>query len=161
MDLPHFFIKPFITGIILYVVSTDAHGKGEWTQCFAVAGVFLPTGYHFGVSAVTGGVSDIHDIISIRHFDKTDPLVSPDLLIHAQFVVSTVEITVKLPEYVAPNIILNYYIASRMMGVMQIFIIAFSLINIHIFIFLILISCLGSFQDKQGIFLLLPFSELA
>merc|ERR1719187_1681876 len=47
-------------------VSHDLNNKRAWTPCFTVDGVTLPTGYHFGVSATTGDLSDNHDIISIN-----------------------------------------------------------------------------------------------
>jgi mannose-binding lectin 2 len=50
-------------------VSTDIAGKNEWTECFKVAGVQLPTGYYFGVSAATGDLSDNHDVISFRTYE--------------------------------------------------------------------------------------------
>jgi len=36
--------------------------SGAWMRCVDVNGVDLPTGYYFGVSAATGGLSDIHDV---------------------------------------------------------------------------------------------------
>ncbi|XP_066589050.1 vesicular integral-membrane protein VIP36 [Prorops nasuta] len=50
-------------------VSTDISNKAAWKECFSVKGVKLPTGYHFGVSATTGDLSDNHDILSIRLFE--------------------------------------------------------------------------------------------
>ena len=38
-------------------MSTDIEGKNAWLQCFSVDGVRLPTGYYFGVSAVTGDLT--------------------------------------------------------------------------------------------------------
>ncbi|KAK0159057.1 hypothetical protein PV328_009986 [Microctonus aethiopoides] len=55
-------------------VSTDISNKAAWQPCFTVNGVKLPTGYHFGVSATTGDLSDIHDILSIRLFDLDLPI---------------------------------------------------------------------------------------
>ena len=43
--------------------------KREWTPCLKVKGVILPTGYYFGASAMTGGVSDNHDILSMKMFE--------------------------------------------------------------------------------------------
>lgn len=47
-------------------MKTDFESTGEWNECFTVRGVILPTGYHIGVSAATGELSDNHDIISIK-----------------------------------------------------------------------------------------------
>lgn len=54
-------------------VSTDMESKAAWKECFRVEGVKLPTGYHLGVSAATGDLSDNHDIISIRLYDLDLP----------------------------------------------------------------------------------------
>ncbi|KAK9501260.1 hypothetical protein O3M35_012003 [Rhynocoris fuscipes] len=61
-------------------VSTDVDNKGEWKECFRVAGVKLPTGYYFGVSAATGELSDSHDILSMRLFelDSSDIISGED-----------------------------------------------------------------------------------
>lgn len=50
-------------------VETDIEGRGEWKECFSVAGVRLPTGYFLGVSAATGDLSDNHDVISIKTYE--------------------------------------------------------------------------------------------
>jgi len=55
-------------------VSTDIDGKAAWKECFSVSGVFLPTGYFFGVSSATGELSDNHDIINIKLYElDVDP----------------------------------------------------------------------------------------
>lgn len=54
-------------------VSTDIENKAAWKECFTVKGVRLPTGYYFGVTATTGDLSDIHDIISIKMFELDLP----------------------------------------------------------------------------------------
>ncbi|XP_044744012.1 vesicular integral-membrane protein VIP36 [Chrysoperla carnea] len=51
------------------IVSTDLVNKAAWHQCFQVDGIFLPTGYYFGVSATTGDLSDYHDILSIKLYE--------------------------------------------------------------------------------------------
>ena len=50
-------------------MSTNIDNSGEFSECFAVKGVRLPTGYYFGVSAATGDLADAHDIISIKTYD--------------------------------------------------------------------------------------------
>jgi len=50
-------------------VSTDLENRNEWKNCFVVANVELPTGYHFGMSATTGDLSDNHDIHSFKFYD--------------------------------------------------------------------------------------------
>ncbi|XP_017770040.1 PREDICTED: vesicular integral-membrane protein VIP36 [Nicrophorus vespilloides] len=54
-------------------VMTDFDNKAAWKMCFTVPGVKLPTGYHFGISAKTGQLSDNHDIHSIRLFELDLP----------------------------------------------------------------------------------------
>ncbi|KAJ8946905.1 hypothetical protein NQ318_008261 [Aromia moschata] len=54
-------------------VSTDIENKAAWKECFEVKGVRLPTGYHIGVTATTGDLSDNHDIMSIRLFELDLP----------------------------------------------------------------------------------------
>ncbi|KAI0687102.1 concanavalin A-like lectin/glucanase [Cytidiella melzeri] len=48
----------------------------DWTECFTVHGVSLPTAPFLGVSALTGDVSDNHDIIAVTTFSAI--LSSPD-----------------------------------------------------------------------------------
>ena len=43
--------------ILSFQISTDVEGQGTWEDCFSVDGVFLPTGYYFGVSAATGDLA--------------------------------------------------------------------------------------------------------
>uniref|UniRef100_T1E2S8 Putative lectin vip36 n=1 Tax=Psorophora albipes TaxID=869069 RepID=T1E2S8_9DIPT len=54
-------------------VSTDLENKNTWKQCFQVTGVKLPTGYHFGVSATTGDLSDNHDLQAIKFYELEAP----------------------------------------------------------------------------------------
>lgn len=56
-------------------VKTDIEGKNEWKECFTAEGVRLPTGYHIGVSAATGELSDNHDLISVKTFELEVPEV--------------------------------------------------------------------------------------
>ncbi|RDX48732.1 hypothetical protein K466DRAFT_650693 [Polyporus arcularius HHB13444] len=48
----------------------------EWTECFTVYGVSLPLAPYVGFSALTGDVSDNHDIISVTTYSAI--LSSPD-----------------------------------------------------------------------------------
>lgn len=50
-------------------VSHDLDNKKEWKTCLQVKGVTLPTGYYFGASAITGELSDNHDILSMKMFE--------------------------------------------------------------------------------------------
>ena len=50
-------------------LSHDLDNKGAWTPCVNVKGVTLPTGYYFGASAITGELSDNHDILSMKMFE--------------------------------------------------------------------------------------------
>ncbi|CAI9552068.1 unnamed protein product, partial [Staurois parvus] len=52
-------------------VMLDIDGKQEWRDCVDVPGVRLPRGYYFGTSAVTGDLSDNHDIISMKLYQIT------------------------------------------------------------------------------------------
>ena len=54
-------------------VQTDIEGKNEWKECFSVGGVRLPTGYHLGITAATGDLSDNHDVISVKTFELDAP----------------------------------------------------------------------------------------
>jgi mannose-binding lectin 2 len=63
-------------------VSTDIENKAAWKECLSVQGVRLPTGYYFGMTAATGDLSDIHDIMSVRLYELDLPDdVSIDVLI--------------------------------------------------------------------------------
>ena len=46
--------------------------QGEWQECFTTSGLELPAGYHFGVTASTGDLSDAHDVVSIEVFKVHD-----------------------------------------------------------------------------------------
>lgn len=51
----------------------DFDGANDWTECFTVKGVLLPTGYYIGASAATGELSDNHDIVSMKFFELETP----------------------------------------------------------------------------------------
>lgn len=57
----------------MFLVFTDIENKAAWKQCFQVEGVKLPTGYHFGVTATTGELTDNHDVISVRLYELDLP----------------------------------------------------------------------------------------
>ncbi|CAL9683461.1 unnamed protein product [Knipowitschia caucasica] len=52
-------------------VMIDIEGQHEWRDCLDVPGVRLPLGYYFGASALTGDLTDIHDIISMKLYQIT------------------------------------------------------------------------------------------
>uniref|UniRef100_A0A1A8BJ36 Lectin, mannose-binding 2-like n=2 Tax=Nothobranchius kadleci TaxID=1051664 RepID=A0A1A8BJ36_NOTKA len=52
-------------------VMIDIDGQHEWRDCLDIPGVRLPLGYYFGASAVTGDLSDNHDIISLKLYQLT------------------------------------------------------------------------------------------
>lgn len=54
-------------------MSTDIENRAAWKECLRVEDVILPTGYHLGLSATTGDLSDNHDIISVRLFELDLP----------------------------------------------------------------------------------------
>lgn len=47
-------------------IKTDIENTGIFRDCFKIDGVYLPTHYHFGLTAATGDLSDNHDILSIK-----------------------------------------------------------------------------------------------
>ncbi|KAI9706735.1 MAG: hypothetical protein M1820_004705 [Bogoriella megaspora] len=47
-------------------VALHYKGEDEWTPCFSVAGVKIPSVSYLGFSAETGELSDNHDIISVE-----------------------------------------------------------------------------------------------
>ena len=64
--------------LVRYVADTiqvyiDVSNSGLWTKCFIVPGVRLPAGYHLGVSAATGELSDAHDLIGLRTYELDVP----------------------------------------------------------------------------------------
>lgn len=48
----------------------------DWTECFTVHGVSLPTAPYIGISAMTGDVSDAHDVVAITTYSAI--LSSPE-----------------------------------------------------------------------------------
>ncbi|KAM8873441.1 lectin, mannose-binding 2-like a [Synchiropus picturatus] len=52
-------------------VMIDIDGQHEWRDCLDIPGVRLPLGYYFGATAVTGDLSDNHDIISLKLYQLT------------------------------------------------------------------------------------------
>ncbi|TRY69762.1 hypothetical protein DNTS_030563 [Danionella cerebrum] len=52
-------------------VMVDVDGQQEWKDCLDVPGVHLPRGFYFGASAITGDLSDNHDLISMKLYQLT------------------------------------------------------------------------------------------
>ncbi|XP_062340013.1 lectin, mannose-binding 2-like a isoform X2 [Osmerus eperlanus] len=52
-------------------IMIDIEGQHDWRDCLDVPGVNLPQGYYFGASAMTGDLSDNHDIISLKLYQLT------------------------------------------------------------------------------------------
>ncbi|XP_028827100.1 lectin, mannose-binding 2-like a isoform X1 [Denticeps clupeoides] len=52
-------------------IMIDIDGQHEWRDCLDIPGVRLPMGYYFGASAVTGDLSDNHDLISLKLYQLT------------------------------------------------------------------------------------------
>uniref|UniRef100_A0A4W5JV41 Lectin, mannose-binding 2-like a n=1 Tax=Hucho hucho TaxID=62062 RepID=A0A4W5JV41_9TELE len=50
-------------------IMIDIDGHHEWRDCLDIPG--LPQGYYFGSSAVTGDLSDNHDVISLKLYQLT------------------------------------------------------------------------------------------
>ncbi|OAF68848.1 Lectin mannose-binding 2 [Intoshia linei] len=55
----------------MLTIRTQLVPNGEWKECFTTQ-VQLPTGYHFGLSSVTGDLSDNHDIYFMRVYQLDD-----------------------------------------------------------------------------------------
>uniref|UniRef100_A0A1I8JGX5 L-type lectin-like domain-containing protein n=1 Tax=Macrostomum lignano TaxID=282301 RepID=A0A1I8JGX5_9PLAT len=51
------------------LVATDIENKQIWQPCFRVPNVKLPTHFVFGVSAMTGDLSDNHDLLSVKVYE--------------------------------------------------------------------------------------------
>ncbi|XP_036384939.1 lectin, mannose-binding 2-like a isoform X2 [Megalops cyprinoides] len=52
-------------------IMIDIEGQHEWRDCLDIPGVHLPQGYYFGASAITGDLSDNHDVISLKLYQLT------------------------------------------------------------------------------------------
>ncbi|XP_076020480.1 lectin, mannose-binding 2-like a [Genypterus blacodes] len=52
-------------------VMIDIDGQHEWRDCLDIPGVRLPQGYYFGATAITGDLSDNHDVISLKLYQLT------------------------------------------------------------------------------------------
>ncbi|XP_049593637.1 lectin, mannose-binding 2-like a isoform X1 [Syngnathus scovelli] len=52
-------------------VMIDIDGQHEWRDCLDLPGVRLPKGFYFGATAITGDLSDNHDIISLKLYQLT------------------------------------------------------------------------------------------
>ncbi|KAJ8346904.1 hypothetical protein SKAU_G00283050 [Synaphobranchus kaupii] len=52
-------------------IMIDIDGQHEWRDCLDIPGVRLPEGYYFGASAITGDLSDNHDLISLKLYQLT------------------------------------------------------------------------------------------
>eukprot|EP00127_Corallochytrium_limacisporum_P000081 Clim_evm20s3 gene=Clim_evmTU20s3 len=47
-------------------IEMDVKGEDQWEVCFSAEHVNLPTNYFFGFTALTGELSDNHDILSLK-----------------------------------------------------------------------------------------------
>ncbi|XP_077593288.1 lectin, mannose-binding 2-like a isoform X2 [Stigmatopora nigra] len=52
-------------------VMIDIDGQHEWKDCLDLPGVRLPKGFYFGATAITGDLSDNHDIVSLKLYQLT------------------------------------------------------------------------------------------
>ncbi|KAI1900515.1 hypothetical protein AGOR_G00050730 [Albula goreensis] len=52
-------------------VMINIEGKQDWRDCLDMPGVRLPQGYFFGVSSLTGDLSDNHDLVSLKLYQLT------------------------------------------------------------------------------------------
>ena len=60
------YFKDKITVHTLMEVGAVQTGDEDWKLCFESDGVILPLNYYFGLSAVTGDLSDNHDIHAFK-----------------------------------------------------------------------------------------------
>ena len=60
-------------------VELDTEGDGAWSRCFFTPDVYLPSGYHFGISAATGDLADNHDVIWVQASSVRDEECSQQL----------------------------------------------------------------------------------
>ena len=54
----------YLSGARRLNVDVDINNEGRWESCWAGDNVDLPAGYHFGITAATGGLTDNHDVRS-------------------------------------------------------------------------------------------------
>jgi hypothetical protein len=54
----------------------DVEGEGTWKECFKASNVKLPENGYLGLTALTGGVSDLHDILSVSTYSLDDAAFS-------------------------------------------------------------------------------------
>ncbi|KAJ5074907.1 hypothetical protein M0811_07950 [Anaeramoeba ignava] len=76
-------------------VEYDLGSKGEWIKCSSISNVDLPTGYYFGVSARTGGLSDKHELISILTMDLTPSKYKNEKKDYQEIYVENLDIEIK------------------------------------------------------------------
>ncbi|KAK2961415.1 putative ERGIC-53 like protein [Blattamonas nauphoetae] len=57
---------PGLANAAYTTLSGGVEDRTQYTTCFVVDNIDLPTGYYFGFSAATGGLTDNHDVISFR-----------------------------------------------------------------------------------------------
>ncbi|KAJ8260674.1 hypothetical protein COCON_G00163970 [Conger conger] len=70
-DSERMFLLPEQCPFSLLQMMIDIEGQHEWRDCLDIPGVKLPLGYYFGASAITGDLSDNHDMISLKLYELT------------------------------------------------------------------------------------------
>jgi len=79
-------------------VLTDVGRTGTPISCFKIDGVHLPTGYHLGLTAETGDLSDNHDILFLKTYEMDVDYSSDELLADRSQIVPSVSNRVTVPE---------------------------------------------------------------
>ncbi|XP_062844665.1 lectin, mannose-binding 2-like a [Trichomycterus rosablanca] len=106
-------------------VMIDIDGQHEWRDCLDIPGVRLPQGYYFGASAITGDLSDNHDVISLKLYQLTilrSKLEEED------------EEEVTIPSVDNIELIRNYHAGEGMSSIAIFFTVLFSILGIFLLI---------------------------
>ncbi|XP_075063443.1 VIP36-like protein isoform X2 [Mixophyes fleayi] len=120
-------------------IMIDIDGKQEWRDCLDVPGVRLPRGYYFGTSAVTGELTDNHDIISLKLYQISVERSPAEEKMDKEVFIPSVD-NMKLPGVDDP--------AESMGGFALFLIVFFSLIGL-IFAGVILLIVYNKWQERS------------
>ncbi|XP_053573794.1 VIP36-like protein [Bombina bombina] len=120
-------------------VMIDVDGKHEWKDCLDVPGVRLPRGYFFGTSAVTGDLSDNHDIISLKLYQLSVTRTPAEESMDKEVFIPSVD-NLKLPGVETPT--------DPMSGFAIFLIVFFSLIGV-VFAGVIIVIVYNKWQERS------------
>ncbi|KAK1787918.1 hypothetical protein P4O66_016401 [Electrophorus voltai] len=107
-------------------VMIDIDGQHEWRDCLDIPGVRLPLGYYFGASALTGDLSDNHDLISMKLYQLT--------VLRSKQEEEEEEEEVTIPSVDNMELLRNYYEAEGMSGIAIFFTVLFSMLGLFLLI---------------------------